>query len=80
MVSVLTSSAIDRIKPETTQLVFVVSPPSTQHVLLLHQAHSICCFSTKNTALKRKGKVWLAQNQANVSERGDMAYRELLFQ
>jgi hypothetical protein len=60
MVSVLPSSAIDRIKPKTTKLIFVASPPSTQN--------------------KRERAVWLAQNQANVSVRGDMAYRELLFQ
>ena len=29
---------------------------------------SICCFSTKYVALKRKSKDWLAQNQDNVSE------------
>ena len=41
MVSVLTSSAIGRIKPKTTKLIFVTSPSSTQHLLLLHQAHRI---------------------------------------
>ena len=34
----------------------------------------ICCFSAKHTALRRKSKDWLAQNQDNVSIRG------LLFQ
>ena len=28
----------------------------------------ICCFSSKHTALRRKSKDWLAQNQDNVSE------------
>ena len=41
MVSVLTSSAIGRFKPKTTKLICVASPPSTQHLLLLHQAHRI---------------------------------------
>ena len=41
MVSVLTSSAIGQIKPKTTTFVFVASPPSTHHLLLLHQAHII---------------------------------------
>jgi hypothetical protein len=31
MVSVLASSAVDRVKPRTMKLVFVVSPLSTQH-------------------------------------------------
>ena len=37
----------------------------------------ICCFST---ALRRKSKDWLAQNQNNVSEWDDMSIRGLLFQ
>jgi hypothetical protein len=40
----------------------------------------ICCFSTKHTALRRKSKDWLAQNQNNMSEWSDMSIRELLFQ
>ena len=40
----------------------------------------ICCFSEKHTALRRKGKDWLARNQNNVSEWGDMSTRGLLFQ
>jgi hypothetical protein len=35
----------------------------------------ICCFSGKHAALRRKSK-----NQDNVSERGDMSIRRLLFQ
>ena len=31
VVSVLTSSAVDRVKPKTIKLVFVGSPLSTQH-------------------------------------------------
>jgi hypothetical protein len=40
----------------------------------------ICCFSSKHAALRRKIKDWLARNQNNVSEWGDMSIRELLFQ
>ena len=40
----------------------------------------ICCFSTKHTALEKKRKDWLAQNQDNVSECGDMSICGLLFQ
>jgi hypothetical protein len=40
----------------------------------------ICCFSAKDTALRRKSKDWLAQNQNNVSEWSDMSISELLFQ
>ena len=40
----------------------------------------ISCFFAKYTALKRKNKDWLDQNQDNVSEWGDMSIRGLLFQ
>jgi hypothetical protein len=42
----------------------------------------ICCFFAKYvyTALRRKNKDWLARNQDNVSEWGDMSTRGLLFQ
>jgi hypothetical protein len=40
----------------------------------------ICCFSDKHTALRRKNKDGLAQNQDNMSEWGDMSIRGLLFQ
>jgi len=33
-----------------------------------------------HASLRRKGKDWLAQDQDNVSECGDMSIRELLFQ
>jgi hypothetical protein len=33
----------------------------------------ICCFSAKHAALRRKSKDWLARNQDNVSECGDMS-------
>jgi hypothetical protein len=40
----------------------------------------ICCFFLKHAVLRRKNKDWLAQNQDNVSEWGDMSIRGLLFQ
>jgi hypothetical protein len=41
---------------------------------------SICCFSAKHVALRRKSKDWLARNQNNVSGWSDMSIRGLLFQ
>ena len=41
---------------------------------------SICCFSPKHAALRRKINNWLARNHDNVSEWGDMSIRGLLFQ
>jgi hypothetical protein len=38
-----------------------------------------CCFSAKQAALRRKSKDWLARNQDNMSEWGDMSIRGLLF-
>jgi hypothetical protein len=40
----------------------------------------ICCFSAKHAVLWRKSKDWLARNQDNVSECGNMSIRGLLFQ
>jgi len=40
----------------------------------------ICCFSVKHAALKRKSKYWLARNEDNMSEWGDMSIHGLLFQ
>jgi len=40
----------------------------------------ICCLSTKHAALSSKSKDWLARNQNNVSEWGDMSIHGLLFQ
>jgi hypothetical protein len=40
----------------------------------------ICFFSAKHAALRRKIKNWLARNQDNVSEWGDMSICGLLFQ
>ena len=39
----------------------------------------IRCFSAKHAALRGKSKDWLARNQDNVSEWGDMSIRGLLF-
>ena len=67
MVSVLTLSAVDDgFEPRSGQ---------TKDYKI-----GICFFSAKHTALRRKSKDWLAQNQNNVSERSDMSIRELLFQ
>ena len=40
----------------------------------------ICCFCAKHAALSIKIKDWLARNQTNVSEWGDMSIHRLLFQ
>ena len=40
----------------------------------------ICCFSAKHATLRRKSKDWLAWNQDNLSEWGDMSLRGLWFQ
>ena len=40
----------------------------------------ICCYSSKHAALRTKSKDWLACNQKNVSEWGDMSTCGLLFQ
>ena len=40
----------------------------------------ICCFFAKHAALRRKNKDWLARNQDNVSEWGNMSIHGLLFQ
>ena len=67
MVSVLASSAVDRgCVPQLGQ---------TKDYKI-----GICCFSAKHAALRRKSKDWLAWNQANVSEWGDMSIYGLLFQ
>ena len=39
----------------------------------------ICCFSAKPAALRRKSKDWIARNQNNMSEWGDMSICGLLF-
>ena len=60
MVSVLTSSAIDRgLEHRSGQ---------TKDYKM-----GICCFSAKHAALRRKSKDWLARNQNNLSEWSDMS-------
>jgi hypothetical protein len=67
MVSVLASSAVRRgFEPRSGQ---------TKDYKI-----GMCSFSVKHTALRKKGKDWLAWNQNNVSEWNDMSTRELLFQ
>ena len=67
MVSVLASSVVDRgFEPQSGQ--------NKDYKI------GICCFSTKETALRRKSKEWLTRNENNVSERSDMSTRRLLFQ
>ena len=67
MVSVLASSAVDRrFNPRSGQ---------TKDYKI-----GICYFSAKPAALRSKSKDWLARNQNNVSEWGDMFLRGLLFQ
>jgi hypothetical protein len=67
MVSVLASSAVDRL----------LEPQSGQTKVY---EISICCFSVKHTALRSKSKYWLARNQNNVSEWSDISTYRLLFQ
>jgi hypothetical protein len=67
MVSVLASSAVDR--------GFDSRSGKTKNYKI-----DICCFSAKNAALRRKSKDWLARNQDNVFEWGDMSIRGLFFQ
>jgi hypothetical protein len=67
MVSVLVSSSVDHgLQPRSGQ---------TEDYKI-----GIRCFSDKHTLLNRKSKDWLAQNQDNVFEWGDMSIRGLLFQ
>jgi hypothetical protein len=64
---VLASSAVDReFEPRSGQ--------TTDYKI------GICCFFTKDAALRRESKDWLAWNQDNVSVCGDMSIRGLLFQ
>jgi hypothetical protein len=67
MVSVLASSAVDR--------GFETWSGQTKDYKI-----GICCLSAKHAALRRKSKDWLARNQDNVSEWGDMSIHGLLFQ
>jgi hypothetical protein len=67
MANVLTSSAVDRgFEPRSGQT--------------KDYKNSICCFSAKHAALRKKSKNWLARNQNNVSDWCDMSTRGLLLQ
>jgi hypothetical protein len=68
MISMLASSAVDRgFKSQ--------SGPTKDYKI------SICCFSAKHAALRRKSKDWLARyDQNNVSEWSDVSISRLLFQ
>ena len=66
MVSVLASSVVDHgFEPRSGQ---------TKDYKI-----GMCCFSAKYAALRSKSKDWLARDQNNVSEWGDMSIRRLLF-
>ena len=67
MISVLASSVVDReLEPRSGQ---------TKDYTI-----GTCCLSAEHAALRRKSKEWLARNQDNVSECGDMSTRGMLFQ
>ena len=66
MVSVFASSAVDR--------GFETQSGQTKDYTI-----GICCLSVKHRALRRKSKHWLARNQDDVSEWGNMSNRGLLF-
>ena len=66
MVSVLSSSAVDR----------EFEAQSGQNK---DYKSGVCCFSAKHSALRRKNKDGLAEDQDNVSELGGMSIRGLLF-
>jgi hypothetical protein len=55
-------------------------PPKKPRTTTKDYKIGICCFFAKHAALRRKGKDWLARNQDNVSEWGDLSTRGLLFQ
>ena len=64
MIGMLASSVVDRgFKPRSGQ--------TNDYEI------GICCFSAKHVVLRRKNKDWLARNQDNVSEWGNMSIRRL---
>ena len=67
MVSMLATSAVDR--------GFEFRSDKTKDYKI-----GIYCFSAMHATLRRKNKDWLARNQANVSEWGDISICRLLFQ
>ena len=67
MVSVLASSVVNH----------VFHPQAGQ---TKDYKNGICCFSAKLAALRRKSKDWIAWDQDNVSEWGDMSISVLFLQ
>ena len=67
MVSVLASSVVNH----------VFNPQAGQ---TKDYKNGICCFSAKLAALRRKSKDWIAWDQDNVSEWGDMSISVLFLQ
>ena len=67
IVSMLTSMMVDR--------GFESRPGQTNDYEI-----GICCFSAKHEPLRRDDTYWLARNQDNVSEWGDMSIRGSLLQ
>jgi hypothetical protein len=62
IVSVFASSEVDRVfEPQSGQ-------PNDYTI-------GSCCLSAEHTTLRGKNKDWLARNQDNVSEWGDMSIR-----
>jgi hypothetical protein len=59
MVNVFASSVVDRR--------FVPRSSQTKDYYI-----DMCCFASKHDVLKRKSKDWMARNQDNVFEWGDM--------
>ena len=61
------------------QVWYIVGSSLDQGKLSFHKYKiGICCFSAKHAALKNKSKVWLAQNNDNVSEWSNMSTQRLL--
>ena len=65
MITMLTLSAVD----------FGFKSPSGQ---TKNYKIDICSFSAKQAALRRKSQGWLARNQGNGSEWGDLSIHRLL--
>ena len=66
MVTMITLSAVD----------FGFEPPSGQ---TKNYKTGICSFSAKQAALRRKSQGWLARNQGNGSEWGDLSIRTVVW-
>ena len=58
---------------------FTITASSADRVKPKTHKIGMCCFSEKHATLMRKSKDWLARNQDNISERGDISIRGLLF-